>query len=266
MNRTDQVESILRGAYDLRVHAVPDSKVQRRFDALDTARYAHEYQLAGFTLVSGEYSTAPMAQALSRIYPGLKVAGAVVLDRAAGGVSVAAARTAIDLGAKLVSMPYDAAAHSIAVRGRLSLEAQAVLEVVKDSGVALSTGGADFEDSLAVARAAGQLEMGRLIYPAVYPVNIEKAKAIADHGAVVEFAFAPCMPSSSAATCDDIAEAVNAVGAARCIVSSGLGGWQDPSPAEGLRMAISALLEAGLSEEQVSVLVKANPLRLAGIA
>ncbi len=50
MNET--VEEILRGSYDLHVHAGPDPNQEHLLDALDTARHAHEAEMGGFVLKS----------------------------------------------------------------------------------------------------------------------------------------------------------------------------------------------------------------------
>ncbi|MCH8310480.1 MAG: hypothetical protein IIB17_08300, partial [Chloroflexi bacterium] len=43
-----QIEEILKGSFDLHVHASPDAGAERRLDALETARYAYEAEMSGF--------------------------------------------------------------------------------------------------------------------------------------------------------------------------------------------------------------------------
>ena len=50
-----------------------------------------------------------------------------------------------------------------------------------------------------------------------------------------------------------------------CLVTTDFGQWVNPPPAEGMRMAIAALLDAGLKADEVTILVKTNPLRLVGL-
>ena len=100
-----QVEEILKGSFDLHVHAGPDPYHERPLDALEAARYAHEAEMAGFVLKSHQFPTATIAHALRRIYPGLNVAGAIVLNAEVGGLNPDAVQAAADLGARVVWMP-----------------------------------------------------------------------------------------------------------------------------------------------------------------
>ena len=61
------VEDILKGSFDLHVHAGPDPGRKRRMDAMDTARAAYEAEMGGFVLKSHDYPTAPLAYALNRM-------------------------------------------------------------------------------------------------------------------------------------------------------------------------------------------------------
>jgi len=85
-------------------------------------------------------------------------------------------------------------------------------------------------------------------------------------GALLELTFLSCMPSVANATPGGIADLVNTLGVESCVVTTDFGQWVNPPPAEGMRMAIAALLDAGLGASDVSTLVKENPLRLLGMA
>ena len=52
------------------------------------------------------------------------------------------------------------------------------------------------------------------------------------------------------------------IGVEHCVVTTNFGQWQNPPAAEGMRMAISTLLQEGMSSNQVTTLVKTNPLCL----
>ena len=99
------VEEILKGSFDLHVHAGPDPVKPRRLDALDTARAAYEAEMAGFVLKSHEYPTTSLAYALNRMYPGLDVTGSVTLNPSVGGLNPEAVQIAADMDARVVWMP-----------------------------------------------------------------------------------------------------------------------------------------------------------------
>ena len=63
-------------------------------------------------------------------------------------------------------------------------------------------------------------------------------------------------------TPEELAGTLKALGVENCVVTTDFGQWMNPPPAEGMRMAIAALLQAGMEPEEVSTLVKVNPSRL----
>ena len=72
------------------------------------------------------------------------------------------------------------------------------------------------------------------------------------------------MPSVGRTTPKKMAEAIRDLGVASCVVTTDFGQWMNPPPAEGMRMAIAELLNAGLEPDEVSTLVKGNPASLLG--
>ena len=99
------VSELLEGSFDLQVHAGPDPYQERRLDALETARYAHETEMAGCVLKSHHYPTGALARTLCRVYPGLMVIGAIVLNWEVGGCNSDAVEAAARIGTKVVWMP-----------------------------------------------------------------------------------------------------------------------------------------------------------------
>ncbi len=273
-----QVDEVLKGSFDLHVHAGPDPGQARRLDALDTGRYAHEAEMAGFVLKSHHYPTAPLAQTLNRIYPGLLVAGAIVLNREVGGVSPDAVQAAADMGARVVWMPTLSADFYLKGRaagpgitltdddGALLHVVHDVLDIVHHHDMVLASGHVSPEEALVLFRTAREKGIQRLL--ATHPsgiASIEEIRQMAELGAHVEYTFLSCMPSVNKSTPAQIASAVRDLGFERCVVTSDFGQWMNPPPAEGFRMAIAALLEDGLKVEEITALVKTNPLDLVGM-
>jgi hypothetical protein len=73
------------------------------------------------------------------------------------------------------------------------------------------------------------------------------------------------MPLTYRLTPRELVETITAIGAEHCIVSSDFGQDFHPMPPEGMRMGIATLLQAGLEEVEVGMLVKDNPSRLLGL-
>jgi len=81
------IDRLIEGSIDVHVHFGPDPLVERRADAMETAQRAKEMGMRGLVLKSHQYSTAPLAYAVSRIVPGLEVMGGLCLDVEVGGLN-----------------------------------------------------------------------------------------------------------------------------------------------------------------------------------
>ena len=170
----DIVDEILSGSWDLHVHSRPDPEVGLRLDALDTARRAQEAGMAGFVLKSHYYPTAPVAEILTRVYPGLTVVGAVALNDEVGGLNARAVEAAAKTGARVVWMPTFSAHHftsqqdgsagiEIAVDGKLVPEVLAILEVARSHEMTVASGHVSPAEAILLFHAARDMGITRLI-------------------------------------------------------------------------------------------------------
>ena len=270
-----EVEEILNGSFDLHVHAGPDPSQERRMDALETARAAYEAEMGGFVLKSHDYPTAPLAYALSRMYPGLTVAGSVALNQAVGGLNPDAVQVAADLGARVVWMPTFSADFYLRQQGGgpgiglmgesggLRPEVHEILDIVGKNDIALASGHVSPSEAIALFGEAKAKGIRRMIV--THPAGIATAdelRQMISMGAIVEYTFLSCMPSGAGTSPDELVSAVRELGLDNCIVTTDFGQWTNPPPAEGMRMAIATLLQAGMTPDEVSALVKGNPTRL----
>ena len=274
----EQVEEILRGAYDLHVHAAPDGRQQRRMDALEVARCAYEAEMGGFALKSHDYNTAPLTYALNLMYPGLRVFGAIALNRSVGGINPDAVQVAADLGAQVVWMPTHSADFRLRERGiegirvaydggNLCAGVNEALEVIAENDMTLASGHISPLEAIALFEQAKERGVRRMI--ATHPDGtgtIEEQRRMIELGAHSEYTFLSCMPAHSHTTPQQLVEKIRELGVGNCIVTTAFGQWQNPPPAEGMRMAIAALLDAGMTGEEVTALVKGNTAQLLGIA
>ena len=265
----DTIEKILVGAYDLHVHSGPDPAQPRRVDALDTARHAQEAELGGFVLKSHHYTTAPLAHALNRVYPGLTVFGSVTLNAPVGGINPAAVEAAALVEAKVVWMPTrDAMADGGTLtvfdeNGELTQEAQTVLDLAVEHRMIVASGHLSAEETISLFQSARSGGADSLI--ATHPMasyTPDQVKEVASLGAYIEHTFVACMPSGGDLSPADLMRNIRSATVERSILTSDFGQWQNPPPAEGLRMAIAALLDEGLTADELETLVKHNPARL----
>ncbi|MCH8826014.1 MAG: hypothetical protein IIB16_03575 [Chloroflexi bacterium] len=271
-----EVEEILKGSYDLHVHAAPDTE-ERRVDALEAARFAYEAELGGFVLKSHQYPTAPLTYALNRMYPGLKVYGSIALNKSVGGVNPDAVEVAAGLGAKVVWMPTKDADYWLRnlkrgpgitlfdVDGRLTPETLKVVDIVAKNDMVLASGHISPLEAIAVFEAARSAGVTRMV--ATHPANVatvEQQKEMISLGAYLEYTFLACMPLWQRYTVKELMDAVRWLGLDHCIVTTDFGQWMNPPPAEGMRMAIASLMQQGMSPDEITKLVKTNPARILG--
>ena len=94
--------------------------------------------------------------------------------------------------------------------------------------------------------------------------TVDEQLEMASLGAYLEYTFLSCMPSGKGISIDELVGSLNTLGLDHCLVTTDFGQWMNPPPAEGMRMAIAALLGAGMTASQVSTLVKDNPGTLLG--
>ena len=62
-----------------------------------------------------------------------------------------------------------------------------------------------------------------------------------------------------------IADAIRAVGAEHCIMSTDFGQISNPPPVEGMRMYIETMLQCGISEDEIITMVRKNPAQALGL-
>jgi len=101
---SNRARELLQGAFDTHIHISPDV-VPRIVDDVTLAHRFAELGMAGFLLKSHYTSTAERASVVSAVVPEVKVLGAIVLNRAVGGMNPLAVEVAAREGARTVWLP-----------------------------------------------------------------------------------------------------------------------------------------------------------------
>jgi Family of unknown function (DUF6282) len=297
---SDAARDLVRGAFDLHVHISPDV-VERRIDDIGLARRFSELGLAGFVLKSHYNSTAERAAVVREAVPGTEVLGAIVLNRAVGGVNPVAVEIAAREGARKVWLPTvdseNERAHLAAAGpdaklpvwsklefelrekgigaapvavfdadGELLPETRDVLALAAEHELVLSTGHISGAEALTVVEAAlaEGVENVVLTHPD-YPgqaISIDDQVELARKGAMIERCFTT--PHTGKCTWEQWIEGARAVGPERTVLSSDLGQVKNPPVEDGLPLMAEKLLEAGFSEDEVRRMAVDNTRQLAG--
>ena len=259
----DRVEALLKGAFDFRIHTGPEPDGERRTDYLEAGRDAYEAEMAGFVLMKHRHPTALAAYALNRMYPGFNAVGSIVLNTSVGGLNPDAVEASAKLGAKVVWMPTQDAGSIRLLYAPSDLEA--VLDVAKSHGMAVASTHATFADTEMLVRLAGSVGLERLIVtnPATR-FGADEADRLLSHKLYVELPFLSYYSDQDAGT--RLRADIDKIGTDRCIVSTDFGQWTNPPPAEGMRMAIAAMLDAAMHEAEIDKVVRTNPLDCVGLS
>jgi hypothetical protein len=298
---TPELRELVRGAFDLHIHIAPDT-VERRIDDVSLARRFEEVGLVGFVLKSHYNSTAERAAVVRGVVPGIQVKGAIVLNRAVGGMNAIAVEIAAREGARTVWMPtVDSAnerehlaamgpdanlpvwaklefelrdqgidAEPVAVvdeDGELLPETRDVLASIARHNMVLATGHLANDEAEAVIDAAFEAGVRHVVvtHPDFPSQNmpVDQQIALADRGAFVERCFT--QPHTGKCSWEQWLEGAKAVGPERTVLSTDLGQVKNPPVEDGLPLMARRLLDAGFSEGEVRLMAVANTRALAGI-
>lgn len=296
-----EARELVRGAFDTHVHVSPDV-VERRIDDLSLARRFADVGLAGFVLKSHYSSTAERAAVVREAAPEATAIGAIVLNRAVGGVNPVAVEIAAREGARTVWLPTvdseNERAHlaragpgtKLPVWAKLEYElrergigadpvalldgegavlpaTRAVLALVAEHAMVLATGHVASHEIHVVVDAALEQGVGDIVvthpdYPA-QNLPIADQVELAEKGALIERCFTT--PHTGKCTWEQWLEGTRAVGPERTVLSSDLGQVANPPVEDGLPLMAERLLAAGFSEAEVRTMAVENTRRVAGV-
>lgn len=277
------IDVLIQGSIDMHLHAGPDARLDRRVDALQAAMQARELGMRAIVLKSHEYPTAPVAWIVSKIVDHIDVFGSMTLDLEAGGLNPVAVEASASLGAKVIWMPTLTAASEHRKRGldggvtifddkeQLLPVVGGILDIIKHYDIVLATGHVSVQEIFALVNEAKRRGLDKIVI--THPMSthfgttldLKQQQELANKGCYIEHCFVLTLPTTERLDPREIVNAVKAVGADHCILSTDLGQGFNLPPAEGMRMAIATLLRAGLSKEEVEAMAKTNPAKLLGL-
>jgi hypothetical protein len=282
----------MKGAVDVHVHSEPDL-FPRIADDVGVARHAAAMGLRAISLKCHSERTTSRAYLTQQLVPGIQIASGIVLNRAVGGINASAVEAALQLGARHVWMPtvdaanhartfgstgaYDKQASTVArsgdagieildAGGKLIPEVYDVLDLVAAHRAILSTchlSVPEIEVLVPEARGRG-VEKIMITHPffKVPALDLETLKRLVGHGAYAEFGYCTVSPMWQHARLTAVVEAIREVGASQSILMSDAGQRHNPMPAEALRVFAQSVYESGISEEDVQLMIRHNPLEL----
>lgn len=297
---TGVVERLLDGGVDLHVHPYP-SPFPRRMDAAEAAQRAADAGMRAIVVKSHHHDTAMDVAALREhgiSSSGIDVFGGIALNTQVGGLNPHAVNLCLAMGGKVVWFPTIASpkhiehhrAHpqlkfpQLAVDlipeepidvfanddGALRPEVHAILAMIAEADAVLASGHMPARSIIAVFEAAKEHGVRRMIvnHPNfVIEATKDEVKRLAELGALIEHSL--CMYDEESSfhnwEIDTLVDWIRWVGPERSSLGSDLGQANNPFPADSFRKICSRLLEAGMTEREVRMLVADNPARLLGV-
>ena len=297
---SDVVDRLLDGAVDMHVHPYP-SPFPRRMDAAEAAQRAADAGMRAIVVKSHHHDTAMDVAALREhgiASSGIDVFGGIALNTQVGGLNPHAVNLCLAMGGKVVWFPTIASPKhiehhrehpqlkfpSLAVDliaeepidvfangdGKLRPEVHEILTMIADADAVLASGHMPAPSIIAVFEAAKEHGVRRMIvnHPNfVIEATKDEVKTLADLGALIEHSL--CMYDEESSfhnwQIDTLVDWIRWVGPERSSLGSDLGQAGNPFPADSFRKICSRLLEAGMTEREVRMLVADNPARLLGV-
>lgn len=283
------IDELLSGSIDMHLHIGPD-EMPTRVDAVEAAEQAADVEMKAIVLKNHSYPTTPVAVIVQDLVPEIKVFGSVCLDYEIGGLNVDALEKHARLGAKVVWMPTFSSVNSRAKMrelglhlegdgfsilgndGKLVPEIDPILEIVKKHDMVLASGHISPDEIFALVEAAQKISIEKIVI--THPsdaefmektLSVEELRRLARMGTFIEQTIVTLLPTEFRHDPHERVEMIKAIGAEHCIMSTDLGQYWNPSPAEGMRFFMAILLRNGLSENDIEVMAKRNPSELLGL-
>jgi len=286
--------SILEGAIDIHLHPGPNIS-RRRVDIFEAARDAYQVGMKALVYKPLYFATMNEAYAAQKIVTGIKVFGGVTLDQIAGGLRPATVEAAIKFGAKFIWMPLFDSHHTrertakapfyksrfigndiltiFDSEGNIKKNVIEIVDLIASApGTVLDTSHLSPKESIALIALAKKHGVENIVvtHPSanIIGASIEEQKEMVRLGAYLNHCFGPILPKPTGAGEDPkkIAQAIKAVGAEHCVISTDMGIWYSPPPVEGLREFSEILMQLGITRKEIDLMIKKNPSELLGLS
>jgi hypothetical protein len=287
-----RVMDLLEGSIDMHIHSAPDV-YPRILNDVELAVQAKEMGMRAIVIKNHFLITADRAQVATDAAE-FPVFGGIALNLQVGGLNFHAVDVALKLGAKVVWLPTLHArkfiqnkSHVANLAGELgdNIEGIYILEddnnlkeelipifkLIAQRDAILATGHVTIKEAKIAVREAARVGVKKIVvtHPLASFVDysVEDMRQMLDLGATyLEHVFNDTTRQvSHPIERKTIYEGVKSIGAEHCIMSTDAGQWLNPVPAQQMGIYINDMLRLGLSENEISTMVKDNPAKALGI-
>ena len=298
----DAISRLIDGAVDLHVHPSP-SLFPRQIDQVEAARQADGARMRAILVKDHHHATAPdLVPLRTHLFGDLavEVFGGVVLNSYVGGLNPYVVELTIRLGGRMVWFPTISSANHIRHaqaepnlkfptqerperpevpipvlddRGEVLPAAREILGLIAEADVALSPGHLSIDEVFPLLHAAREAGVRRILvnHPGfVLEATVEQARELTRLGAYIEHSVAYHHPDHDFYTwsVERLVRWIDAIGPEYTVLATDLGqkGRVNPQPVAGLRYMVGQLLDRGIKERDLELMIKNNPAWLLGLA
>ncbi len=293
--KISQDRELMRGAIDFHAHTAP-AIFPRLIDDAELAKVAIDYGMRAVVLKDHDQITTGRAYYVNRMLPGVQSIGTVILNRSIGGLNPYVVEAGIQYGAKVVFMPTNHAkwhqeyyGHSnypglkrekqtpgegitiLDAKGKMKPEVGTILDQIAAADVCLGTGHLNHEEIFALVDEAVKRQVTKILVThgnwALTKFTLAEQKKLIAKGAHIEYVVLTLLsPVFHEQSLTEFAEWIMEFKGERLVLSSDLGQVYGPPHPEGMRMAVAALLGAGVPYEYLEKMTKVNPARLLNLS
>ncbi len=287
-----RVQELLEGAIDVHIHSAPDI-FPRIMNDVELACSAKQEGMRAILIKSHVTLTAERAEVASQ-QADFPVFGGIALNLPVGGLNIHAVEVALKLGAKEIWLPTIHASHYVAQKdhvpalakeikseikgiyllnedGTLKEELYPIFKKIAEYDAVLGTGHITIKETKAVVLEAIRMGIKKIVitHPLASFLNFtyEDMREVLDNGAMfLEHVFNDVTRQVAyPITQKEIADAIRAIGAEHIVMSTDSGQWLNPIPAQSMGIYIKDMLDLGISEEEIRMMVSTNPAIMLGL-
>jgi len=289
---------LIRGAYDLHVHAAP-SAFPRVQDVWEVAADAEAAGMGGFVLKAHEWATGPLVAAVQKKTPNIQIFGGVVLNPAAGGLSPEVVESQLKCPTtKIVWMPTTSSkahqesdfAHGptklfggnaqpttsqeglriLDDEGNLLPQVRKILGLIATQNIVLATGHLSPHEVDIIVDVAIEEGVEKILIQhvdvGIVPIPLEQQIRLAQKGAILEKCLLACTDfGENNVSFEAMAESIQKIGAKSCVLVTDFGQAHNKPPVQALSEFADAIHAAGVSREDMEQMLVANPRKLLGV-
>ena len=296
----ERVLNILEGSYDLHVHPNPDTKV-RAFDDYELLKDLDFLNMAGAVIKLQQGSTCGRAWIANK-YSGAKARlyGSICMNHGVGGLNPVALEVAVEMGVKMVWMPTRSSAfdqtfneeskrveglYILNEKGKLKKEVYAIMSIIKENDLIMSTGHLSLEETVALCKEARKMDIKTIMTHPEYErsyVPLDIQCEMAKLGVYIEKLWLMVIEINSKTqkpwiSVEGMAESMKRIGADHVIMGSDggpigylkarehRGPFGYPTARENSYGFVETMLHQGISEQDLKIMMCRNNKELLGL-